>query len=62
MNNPVALPLALYKANLGLQSRIGELVQAGGRQWFEFGQRLLSDGIVENGTELQEILRALARA
>lgn len=59
MNDPTALPLALYQANLALQTRLGELVQAGGRHWLEFGQRLVNDGLVENNIELQEILRTL---
>ena len=58
MNSPAALPFALYRANLALQARIGELVQAGSRHWFEFGQRLIDDGLVENQAELKEILRA----
>lgn len=59
MNDPTALPIALYQANLALQTRLGELVQAGGRHWLEFGQRLVNDGLVENSIELQEILRTL---
>ncbi|UWX04238.1 phasin family protein [Pseudoxanthomonas sp. NC8] len=58
MNSPAALPFALYRANLALQARIGDLVQAGGRHWLEFGQRLLDDGLIENQAELKEILRA----
>lgn len=58
MNNPAALPIALYRANLALQARIGELVQAGGRHWLEYGQRLLDDGLVENQAELKQILHA----
>jgi len=58
MNSPAALPFALYRANLALQARIGELVQASGRRWLEFGQRLVDDGLVENQAELKEILRA----
>jgi hypothetical protein len=56
MSNPATLPMALYRANLALQARIGELVQAGGRHWLEFGQRLLDEGLVENQAELGEIL------
>ena len=58
MNSPAALPFALHRANLALQARIGELVQAGSRHWFEFGQRLIDDGMVENQAELEEILHA----
>ncbi|MBO9717388.1 MAG: phasin family protein [Pseudoxanthomonas sp.] len=58
MNATATLPIALYKANVALQVRIGELVQAGSRHWFDFGQRLLNDGLVENQAELQQILRA----
>ncbi|WP_372016362.1 phasin family protein [Pseudoxanthomonas sp. 10H] len=58
MTPSAALPLALYRANVDLQVRIGELVQAGSRHWLEFGQRLVSDGLVENGTGLQEIFQA----
>lgn len=57
MKDPTGLPLALYHANTGLQARIGALIQDGSRYWLEFGQRLLNDGIVESGAELQELLR-----
>lgn len=57
MNSTTAVPLALYQANVELQSRLGELVQAGGQHWLEFGQRLVSDGIVESAAEFQDIIR-----
>jgi len=56
MNDPTALPMALAQANYDLQARIAELAQSGGQHWYEFVQRLVNDGIVEGGAELQEIL------
>lgn len=58
MNDPTDLPLALYQANFDLQVRIGELLQDSGRHWLEFGQRLVNDGLVENGAELQQLMAA----
>ena len=58
MNDPTDLPLALYQANVDLQVRIGELLQDSGRHWLEFGQRLVNDGLVENGAELQQLMAA----
>ena len=60
MNDPTDLPLALYQANFDLQVRIGELLQDSGRHWLEFGQRLVNDGLVENGAELQQLMAATA--
>ena len=58
MTDPTDLPLALYQANFDLQVRIGELLQDSGRHWLEFGQRLVNDGLVENGAELQQLMAA----
>ena len=57
MNSSTALPLALHQANMDLQARLAELAQAGGQHWLEFGQRLVSDGIVESAAGFQDILR-----
>lgn len=58
MTDHTDLPLALYQANFDLQVRISELLQDSGRHWLEFGQRLVNDGLVENGAELQQLMAA----
>ena len=58
MKNPTGLPLALYHANAALQARIGSLIQDGGQHWLDFSQRLINDGLVESGAELQELMRS----
>ena len=58
MSNTTQLPLNLYKANLELQTRIAKLIQEGGRQWLELGQRAIEDGIAECDAEVEEVLKA----
>lgn len=58
MKDPIALPLALAQANYGLQARIAEAAQSGGQHWYDLVQRLVSDGIVEGSTELQDLLHS----
>ena len=58
MKDPTTFPLALSQANAQLLARIAELARTGGQQWYELVQRLVNDGLVEGGTEVQEILRA----
>lgn len=51
------LPLNLYKSNLELQLKIGKLIQESGREWFDFGHRLIDDGIAESKAEVDELLK-----
>lgn len=51
------LPLNLYKSNLELQLKIGRLIQENGREWFDFGHRLIDDGIAESNAEVDELLK-----
>ncbi len=57
MSSKTELPLGLFKANLELQARINRLVQQGGQQWLDFGNRLLGDGIAESNAEIDELLK-----
>lgn len=57
MNNLSELPLSLYKANLELQVKIGKLIQESGREWLDFGYRLINDGIAESNAEVDELLK-----
>ena len=40
MSDISKLPLNLYKANLGLQVKLGRLFQESGRQWIDYGYPL----------------------
>ena len=57
MKDPTALPLALYRANSELQSRLAELVQDSALMWLEFGQRMINEGMVDDSSDVQEMLR-----
>jgi hypothetical protein len=57
MKDPTALPLALYRANSELQSRLAELVQDSALMWLEFGQRMINEGLVDGSSDVQEMLR-----
>lgn len=57
MKGPNGLPQALYRANLQLQARIAELLQDGSRQWLDFGQRLVEEGLLERDAELRSLGR-----
>ena len=58
MSDISKLPLNLYKANLGLQVKLGRLFQESGRQWIDYGYRLVNDGIVESNAEAEALLTA----
>lgn len=58
MNRMSELPLSLYKANLELQVKIAKLIQESGREWLDFGYRLINDGIAESNAEVDELLKA----
>lgn len=57
MNRMSELPLSLYKANLELQVKIAKLIQESGREWLDFGYRLINDGIAESNAEVDELLK-----
>jgi len=57
MKGQTALPQALYQANLELQARIADLLQDSSRQWLEFGQRLVEEGVLEGNAGLEALGR-----
>ena len=57
MGNASDLALALWKANLDLQLRIGQLVQDSGRDWLELGTRAAGEGAVEFDAGLRKLMR-----
>lgn len=57
MGNASDLPLALWKANLDLQLRLGRLVQDSGREWMELGTRAAGEGAAEFDAEFRRLLR-----
>jgi len=58
MDKASNLPMALWKANLDLQTRIGRLMQEGGQQWLEQGTRALGESATEFETEARKLLQA----
>lgn len=52
------LPLALYKANLDLWLRLGELLQDSREQWMQLLAREVRDGILEVRTETEQAQQA----
>src|SRR5690606_23215418 len=57
MGNASDLALALWKANLDLQLRIGQLIQDSGRDWLELGTRAAGEGAVEFDAGLRKLMR-----
>ncbi|WP_158636513.1 phasin family protein [Luteimonas marina] len=57
MGNASDLALALWKANLDLQLRIGQLVQDSGRDWLELGTRAAGGGAAELDAGLRKLMR-----
>jgi len=57
MGNASDLALALWKANLDLQLRIGQLIQDSGRDWLELGTRAAGEGTVEFDAGLRKLMR-----
>ena len=57
MGNASDLPMALWKANLDLQLRIGRLAQDSGREWMELGTRAAGEGAAEFDAEFRKLLR-----
>ena len=45
MKAQTALPQALYRTNLQLQARLAALLQDTARQWLDFWQRLVEEGV-----------------
>ncbi|NZA27257.1 hypothetical protein H0E84_12775 [Luteimonas sp. SJ-92] len=52
------LPLALYKANLDLWLRLGELLQDNREQWMQLLAREVRDSLFEAGAEAEQAQRA----
>lgn len=52
------LPLALWKANLDLQLRIGRLVQDSQREWLDIGIRAVGEGASELDAETRALWRS----
>ncbi len=57
MGNASDLALALWKANLDLQLRIGQLIQDSGRDWLELGTRAAGEGSAELDAGLRKLMR-----
>lgn len=58
MDKASNLPMALWKANLDLQMRLGRLLQDSGREWLELGTRAVGEGAAEFDTEARRLLQA----
>lgn len=58
MDKASNLPMALWKANLDLQMRIGGLLQEGGRQWLDVGTRAVGESAAEFQAEAGRLLQA----
>ncbi len=52
------LPMALWKANFDLQTRLGRLLQDSGRDWLELGTRAAGEGAAEFDAEARRLLQA----
>lgn len=57
MKAQTALPQALYRTNLQLQARLAALLQDTARQWLDFWQRLVEEGVLESDAGLQALGR-----
>lgn len=57
MSNPIELSLNVYKSNLELQLKLVRLFQENSRQWLDFSNRLLNDGIAESNSGIEELLK-----
>lgn len=57
MDTKADLPMKLWKANLDLQLRIGQLIQDSGREWMDLGAHAVGEGMQETDTELRDLLR-----
>ena len=58
MDKTSNLPMALLKANLDLQARLGEWLQQGGRQWLEQGTRTAGESAAQFQAEAARLLQA----
>lgn len=58
MDKTSNLPMALLKANLDLQARLGELLQQGGQQWLEQGTRAAGQSAAQFQAEAARLLQA----
>ena len=58
MDKASNLPMALWKANLDLQTRLGRLLQDGGQQWLEQGTRAAGESAAEFQAQASRLLQA----
>ena len=58
MDKASNLPMALWKANLDLQARLGRLMQEGGQQWLELGTRAVGDSAAQFQADARKLLQA----
>ena len=58
MDKASNLPMALWKANLDLQTRIGHLMQESGQHWLELGTRTVGESAAEFDAEARKLLQA----
>src|SRR5690606_5796434 len=58
MDKASNLPMALLKANLDLQARLGDLLQQGGQQWLEQGTRAAGESAAEFQAQAARLLQA----
>ncbi|MGJ4803241.1 phasin family protein [Luteimonas sp. SDU82] len=58
MDKTSDLPMALWKANLDLQMRLGRLMQESGQHWLELGTRAAGESAAEFQTEATRLLQA----
>ena len=58
MDKTSDLPMALWKANLDLQTRLARLLQEDGREWLELGTRAMGDNASGFESEARRLLQA----
>jgi len=58
MDKASDLPMALWKANLDLQMRLGRLLQEEGREWLEMGTRAVGEGAAGFDAQARRLLQA----
>lgn len=58
MDKASNLPMALWKANLDLQARLGRLMQEGGQQWLELGTRAVGDSAAQFQADARKLLQS----
>ncbi len=58
MDKTSNLPMALWKANLDLQARVGGLLQQSGQLWLEQGTRAVGESAAEFEAQARRLLQA----